>query len=635
MTDKKCREWKPGDPIGYIKPQIPEFQLPAYKGKRYEATVPDTLDLQERARLAIHAMTETTDSLADYEPYYLMYFRANPPLMMHNWWSHNLPKHQEAVLLMRLMSGSEQNLEVERRWMEVALKSQGEDGLIYIPLQGRPWGLRDAERVLGKEGIKKENGEFILQPFGMGRMLSAMSLLAIRDDNSLWKDAVRRLVDGLIGLAVDRGDIAYFWPTCFIAVKNPPKGGEVPTPGVNGESSRIPMGLVHAYRLLGYEPALTLAKKIIDYMRRYFYTKEGEFLRIPDDSMMAHFHEHAHGLLAMAEYAKTADDEELMEFVVRSFQYAKSLGCNLERVKGKDRVRVPGADHLMGYFVEQVNSPEWEGSEICEVSDMIALALLLSEQGIGDYWDDADRWIRNMMAEGQLLSTDWIYRIPETGLINADPSRLPPSVVGPYDTSEKVPERSLGAFAGWSDANDWYVGNGCGIMQCCTVNGAIGLYWIWERILRYKEGKLKVNLLLNRASPWADVESYIPYQGKLDIKIKVPCQLSVRIPEWVSPSEVRCQVQGKERSLSFDGRYAQVGEVKPQNTVTLTFPIEERTCVLHIEKQRFTLVRKGNEVVSIHPPGRLHPLYQREHYRDSTPRWKKITRFVSDEQIDW
>ncbi|MBA7708519.1 hypothetical protein ES703_117421 [subsurface metagenome] len=46
---------------------------------------------------------------------------------------------------MRLISGSEQNLDVERRWMEVALKSQGEDGLIYTPLQGRPWGLRGAK----------------------------------------------------------------------------------------------------------------------------------------------------------------------------------------------------------------------------------------------------------------------------------------------------------------------------------------------------------------------------------------------------------------------------------------------------------------------------------------------------------
>ena len=632
MTVQKFEDWKPGDPIGYIRPQIPEFQLPPYKGERYEAVIPDTLDLQERARLVIHALTEATDPLADYEPYYIINFCSNPPSMKHNCWFHVFPKYLEAVVLMRLISGSEQNLDVERRWMEVALKSQAEDGLIYTPLQGRPWGLRDAKLMTGgiKGGVRRE-GNYLLQPFGMGRMLSAMCLFAIRDGSSLWKDAVRKLVDGLIRLAVDRGDIAYYWPTCIIAAKNPPTGGEVSTPAANGESSRIPHGLVHAYRLLGYEPGLILAKKIITYLRRYYYTEKGEFLRTPDDSMMAHFHEHSNGLLVMAEYAKTVDDEELMEFVVRSFEYAKRLGCALEGPMYGE-VKIPRTNPI-GYFPEYVNSPEWEGSEICEVADMIALALFLSEQGIGDYWDDADRWIRNMLAEGQLLSTDWIYRISETRLINS--RDFPPSVVGPYESAERVPERVLGSFAGWPAANDWYVGNGSGIMQCCTTNAARTVYWIWERILRYNEGKLRVNLLLNRASPWADVDSYIPYQGKVQVKIKIPCELSIRIPEWVSPNKVCCQVQGKERSLSFDGRYAQVGEVKPHNVVTLTFPIKEKTYVVHIEKQRFTLIQKGNEVVSIFPPGRLHPLYQREHYRNSTPRWKRITRFVSDEQIDW
>ena len=46
-------EWSPGDPIGYITEEVPEFQTHPYQGDRYEAFVPDTLDLQERARLVI------------------------------------------------------------------------------------------------------------------------------------------------------------------------------------------------------------------------------------------------------------------------------------------------------------------------------------------------------------------------------------------------------------------------------------------------------------------------------------------------------------------------------------------------------------------------------------------------------
>ena len=34
---------------------------------------------------------------------------------------------------MRIVSGSTQNIHVDRKWMQEALKSQGPDGLIYTP----------------------------------------------------------------------------------------------------------------------------------------------------------------------------------------------------------------------------------------------------------------------------------------------------------------------------------------------------------------------------------------------------------------------------------------------------------------------------------------------------------------------
>ena len=69
MTTKKDINagWKSGDPIGYINDEIPAFEVPAYDGERYEAMVPDTLDLQARAALAVNGLTGPTDPKADYE----------------------------------------------------------------------------------------------------------------------------------------------------------------------------------------------------------------------------------------------------------------------------------------------------------------------------------------------------------------------------------------------------------------------------------------------------------------------------------------------------------------------------------------------------------------------------------------
>ena len=69
--------------IGYIRDEIPGFAPPIYEGDRYEALVPDTLDLQERAALAVNGLIGPTDPEADYEMYFSVRFRSNPPWMRH------------------------------------------------------------------------------------------------------------------------------------------------------------------------------------------------------------------------------------------------------------------------------------------------------------------------------------------------------------------------------------------------------------------------------------------------------------------------------------------------------------------------------------------------------------------------
>ena len=127
----------------------------------------------------------------------------------------------------------------------------------------------------------------------------------------------------------------------------------------------------------------------------------------------------------------------------------------------------------------------------------------------------------------------------------------------------------------------------------------------------------------------------------MDIKTKKPVDLSVRIAEWVEPKDVQVQVNGVERKVGFEGRYALVGKVNNGDIVKITFPISERTDVVNVwmglndKKVRYSLVRKGNEVVEIFPRGKYYPYYQnRRHYRTGQPRWRKVERFVSDEQFD-
>src|SRR5215472_7024619 len=115
--------------VEYIRPDVPPVQVPSLDGERYRDTIPDTLDIAERAKLCINAMTSITDGNADQEVYWLATFFQNPPVMVHNFndWVQNVEGMMEALPLLRTATGSTQNNHVDPVWMAGQLKTIGPD----------------------------------------------------------------------------------------------------------------------------------------------------------------------------------------------------------------------------------------------------------------------------------------------------------------------------------------------------------------------------------------------------------------------------------------------------------------------------------------------------------------------------
>ena len=89
---------------------------------RYMTKVPDTLDLAERARVGINALTGIIVPDEGYQPQQGVHYYRNPPIMSgqagdyvflngNEMWG----KHVEALLEMRLMSGSAQNSDLDEK----------------------------------------------------------------------------------------------------------------------------------------------------------------------------------------------------------------------------------------------------------------------------------------------------------------------------------------------------------------------------------------------------------------------------------------------------------------------------------------------------------------------------------------
>ena len=597
------------EPIGYLHPEPPEINLPDYQGQAYEAVVPDTLDLAAMAKLAVHGLTSVTDPAADHEIYWRVRMQDKRPVMSRD------VNHQvqlimhRSLVFNRLISGSRENMNVEKRWMEMPFQMQGPDGLLYYPLGGRPW-IHYTKNSMGQ--YDDFVGDQDTGPLNNGWSVEILGLHYELTGDERFKELGKKVVDGMAAQAIHRDDYAFYSRGMYGLGEKIDPAAPIP----DEWCKRAVLGwlvcdLVYFYRSTGYQPALTLAGELA----RFVVKHAGAF--DADGVWLGNRHHAWHGgaMMGLLEYAIQTEDKEMLELVRKAYEYAKQPEQH--------------GNVLTGWFPENCQASGQLG-EICGAAFMIRIALRLTRAGAGDYWDDVDRWTRNHLAEGQLTHCEWMY--PE------GKEHLPPVTKAVSWTDDDVGRKNIGDFAGWPSPNDFFGhrqahGGNEIFMHCCSGEGATALYRVWENILDCKDGKLRVNLLLNRASPWADVDSSIPYQGRVDVRVKKPCELSVRIPEWVTPGETKCRLNGDDRSLSWDGRYAVVGTVRPKDVVALTFPISERTDVVHIQGKQYTLIRKGNDVVHVDPPGKYCPLYQRDKYRDDKVHTKKTTRFVADRQL--
>jgi hypothetical protein len=337
----------------------------------------------------------------------------------------------------------------------------------------------------------------------------------------------------------------------------------------------------------------------------------------------SHFHARAIALRGVLEYARVVQDWRLLEFIRRAYEFTWTMGIQ-----------------RLGW----VNC--WPGRhravEGCALGDLVALGVRLSDAGVGDYWDDVDAVVRNQLVEGQLVRSDLLEQVAAASEPRPQEQH---STLPRQECFDRVIERSLGNFAGMSTPGDmcppW-------VMQCCTGNGTQGLYYAWEAIVRGGGGSAQVNLLLNRASPWVDVDSYLPYEGKAVIRVKSARRVAVRIPGWVRRAQLRASVSlspsaaGRAVSGAWVGSYLVFADLRPGDRIEVQFPVPESTARYTVaagipgQEETYTLAFRGSTVVDVSPRDtspNSYPLYLRDDLRATCAPMRQVTRFVAERPI--
>jgi len=214
-----------------------------------------------------------------------------------------------------------------------------------------------------------------------------------------------------------------------------------------------------------------------------------------------------------------------------------------------------------------------------------------------------------------------------------------------------VVESNIGDIACQSNAG---LVQGSFMMSCCVANALQAFYYAWEAIVRHADGRATVNLLLNRFSPWLDIASYLPFEGKVVIGNKTAKMINVRIPVWVSRRDLQCTVNGRTAEPAWLGRYIQFDGLQGGEELVITFPLQTGTVELVLSSVNTAIPEtaeshsiriradfRGSTCLGTEPldEGYVAPvglkMYRRQHYRQEAAPMRQVPYKVVGQPIRW
>ncbi|RJQ34962.1 hypothetical protein C4568_01795 [Candidatus Parcubacteria bacterium] len=309
------------------------------------------------------------------------------------------------------------------------------------------------------------------------------------------------------------------------------------------------------YRLSGNMQSLTIANQLGEYIRNY---NNSEFWRTPDQSMypqesgqfVGHTHSWLLATLGIVEHA----------LAVEKFNPALS------------RDELNFADSVYNFMKRRFNvGAIGNFGETGAVGDQIRLGLRLAEAGKGNYYEEIEAWTRNQVAESQI---DGAIRPYVENNVNSV-----------YELNA-IADKVQGLF--FSDAaHILAVPFPNTYSSTLNIDGAAnifhGLYNVWLHTVDINGTTAQVNFLLNKAGKYLDVKSDLPYRGRVAVYTKQHIGtlnvLLVRIPSWTDKSQVTVAVNGAILAAGAwswggpYGAYVHISNVNANTVYEIQFPV--------------------------------------------------------------
>jgi hypothetical protein len=527
--------------------------------------------------------------------YFWTFLLARPPEFRHDAWDYpeGTGRRVDALACCRIMTGDASGEEREAGFRELLYSFfDGPRGLAWRP--ETPWCKRGAE---------------------MMDQASAMFPLVtelMETGSKRAEERIEAMVHGLLDIC--RRDFrglyfpgAIYWESGWrkpARVSQGPHDLRIDDTWLEGDPAyygRILIPLTKYAELTGSKPALALAEGIAYNVawQSKRYAPDGGFARSMHGETSVWTNGHWHSRFATAaglvRFGRLAGRQEYIDFARKVFDWGLAHGT------------------AFGWFPEFAGRKvSEEGCETCNITDAIDLATQFGDLGDAVCYEFAERFATNQLAEAQVRDVRFVDAI----------ARMPDTERSSFD---RVAERSIGGFAGWSAPNDlisgypdpgWVAENGPDhrrtLMDCCCGYGNRGLYLAWLHAVTEKTGTAFVNMMLSRRTKELAVESFFPAEGLVRLTANAAKRVAIRIPSWGTPVVTG---RGRPWPVSRQGHYLHLGEVPPGTTLDCRFDVKPRkesvtTGEKGLNEQRtYEVTWLGDRVVEVQPEGRFSPLY--------------------------
>jgi hypothetical protein len=321
--------------------------------------------------------------------------------------------------------------------------------------------------------------------------------------------------------------------------------------------------LVKIYKATGLKKALELALILKEKAIDDAYLEDGAYT---EERFGTHTHSTTCVMSSLAQLADLTQDLALMNRV-RAF-----YDNGLREIRDD-----------LGWVIESSRtgaSPD--RGEVNNTGDIVETALLLGRWGYPQYYADAERILRAHMLPSQLRDTSFIVE--------------PDNPEG-IDGLRNVADRHLGAFGFPAPYGHASVDQESISFNMDIVGGAVAsLAEAYLEVVRSDEAGVWVNLLFDHENADAVVQS--PYtHDALQIRLKRPGPLWVRIPEWASASDI--SISGSDETPRVSNGYFFFSQPSVNRRLRFEMALPQHEITLQHRTRNIRTRLRGDEVIGM------------------------------------